>query len=163
MDVTTFTSEDRAVLHQLAESPGWALLMERLFIPRIQQITQLLDRPSIEQSGHADFIRGEKHAYVAQLEMLYNVAGIPNPLDVHALGLLKVASRRSEEANLIPRVHIIQNGGALCGAQPGSGVAPLPPVEEGGLSPSTIEICRDCETIAQEIRVRRGRGRASLV
>lgn len=157
VDTANFTPEERSVLRQLVESSGWALLMEYLFLPRIQQITQLLDRPSIEQSGHADYIRGEKHAYLVQLEMLYGGAGLPNPLDVHALGLLKAVARRFEETpSSAAKTHIARNGATLCGSQDGR-IIPTAAEEQ------ELPTCEMCQTISQEIRVRRGRGRATLV
>ena len=156
VDTSSFTVEERAVLRQLIESPGWALLMERLFIPRMQQITQLLDRPGIEQSGHADYIRGEKRAYVTQLDTLYSAAVLPNPLEVHALGLLKAVARHAEEMTSTPKTHIARHGTTLCGAQNG---LVIPPAAEENEFPT----CDTCYAISQEMSVRRGRGRATLV
>ena len=157
MDTTNLTPEDRAVLRQLAQSSGWALLMERLFVPRVQQITQLLDRPSVEQSGQADYLRGEKRAYMAQLEMLYSATGIPNPLEVYALGLLKAVARHPEEGLiLVPKTHIARQGKVLCGALDG---LTIPVAAEENELPT----CEMCYTIFQEMHARRSRGRATLV
>ena len=156
VDIANLTPEERSVLRQLAESFGWALFMEYLFIPRIQQITQLLDRPTIEQSGHADYIRGEKHAYITQLDFLYKATGLPNPLDAHALGLLKAVARRSEEEISVSKSHIVRGGVALCGAQDGQMIS-------AGAAENDHPTCEMCYTISQEIRLRRGRGRATLV
>ena len=97
MDISKLTPEDRNVLTALVRSPGWALLMEKLFIPQMQLATHFLDRPQAEQSGKADYLRGIKASYANLIDMVYHVAGIENPLQRHAAGLL--ASVRNTAVN----------------------------------------------------------------
>ena len=162
METATFTAEECALLRQLVQSPGWALLMEHLFLPRVQQITQLLDRPGLE---HADYMRGEKRAYLMQLETLYSATGLPNPLEVYALGLLRAVTRRHEDAVSPPKIHIMEHNTRLCGAQDGSAM----PIVDLTSPPGTrigekgFPTCDACYTIFQDMRVRRGRGTATLV
>ena len=153
MDTTTFSSEECALLRQLVQSPGWAILMENLFIPRLQHITQLLDRPGVD---HADYMRGEKRAYMTQLDMLYSASGLPNPLDVHALGLLKAVAQRHEESAPAPKTHIARQGERLCGARDG---LTIPAAAEENELPT----CEMCFSMIQEMSLRRGRGSATLV
>lgn len=84
-----FNAEERDLLVQLERSRGWHLLITKLAIPRIQFITQTLDRPHIEQQGHGDFLRGEKRAYYQLIDLVYRATGQRNPFDQHALGLLR--------------------------------------------------------------------------
>ncbi len=88
MDIAKLTPEERNALTALVQSPGWALLMEKLFIPQVQLATQFLDRPQAEQSGRADWLRGVKAGYKNLVEVVYRVAGRENPFERHALGLL---------------------------------------------------------------------------
>lgn len=116
MDTLSLTPEERTVVRQLAESSGWAFLMERLFIPEMQRATAQLDMPRIDQSGFADILRGEKRATMRHVDFVYSAAGIPNPLEVHALGLLKSVTRIQDETEApsvfhAPSIH----GEALCG------------------------------------------------
>ena len=88
MDIAKLTPEERNALTALMQSPGWALLMDKLFIPQIQLATQFLDRPQVEQSGRADWLRGVKASYKNLVEVVYRVGGRENPFEQHALGLL---------------------------------------------------------------------------
>ena len=163
MDVANFTPEACALLRQLVQSPGWALLMENLFIPRLQHITQLLNRSGLE---HADYMRGEKRAYMRQLEILYSATGLPNPLDVHALGLLKAVTVQVEGVASLPTIHVTGHDGTrLCGVQDGQTIS----IEALTTSPGTLRgekgfpTCYICYTIFHEMQLRRGRGSATLV
>jgi hypothetical protein len=100
MDLTALTVEERSALTALARSPGWTLLVEKLFLPQMQLATRFLDRPAAEQSGRGDWMRGVKAAYMNAVEIVYHVAGIPNPLVRHALGLLADIKQQSEEDGL---------------------------------------------------------------
>jgi hypothetical protein len=77
--------------------------MAKLIVPRIQYVTQMLDRPSIEQSGHGDILRGEKHAWLRLVDLTHRAAGIRNPFDQYALGLLRVLA--NEQDMPVPREH----------------------------------------------------------
>ena len=88
MDIAKLTPEECNALTALVQSPGWLLLMEKLFIPQIQLATQFLDRPQAEQSGRADWLRGVKASYKNLIEVVYRVGGRENPFEQHALGLL---------------------------------------------------------------------------
>ena len=88
MDIAKLTPEERNALTALVQSPGWALLMEKLFIPQVQLATQFLDRPQAEQSGRADWLRGVKASYEYLIAGGYRVGGRENPFERHALGLL---------------------------------------------------------------------------
>jgi hypothetical protein len=89
MDTSKLTPEERNTLHSLVRSPGWALLMEKLFIPQVQLATQFLDRPQAEQSGKADWLRGVKASYMNLIEVVYYVAGIESPFTRHNIALLE--------------------------------------------------------------------------
>ena len=116
MDTASLTTEERIALLQLVQSPGWAFLMERLFIPEIQHITQQLDRSRSDQAGYGDMLRGEKRVMMRHLDFVYAASGIPNPLEVHALGLLKAVARTRDEATPIPVLHAASlRGDSLCG------------------------------------------------
>ena len=88
MDTSKLTPEERSSLNSLVRSPGWALLMEKLFIPQVQLATQFLDRPQAEQSGRADWLRGVKASYMNLIEVVYHVAGIESPFTRHNIALL---------------------------------------------------------------------------
>lgn len=118
MDTAALTQEERVILRQLAESPGWAFLMERLFIPEIQHATAQLDLPRIDQSGFADIVRGEKRATMRHLNFVYDASGVLNPLEVHALGLLKAVTRTRDDTPAPAVLHAasLQHlGEVLCG------------------------------------------------
>ena len=146
MDTSSLTTEERIILRQLAESPGWSLLMERLFIPEIQHATAQLDLPRIDQSGFADIVRGEKRATMRHLNFVYTAAGVANPLEVHALGLLKAVARTQDamKAPVVLHVPSLQ-GEALCG-KAGERIADSP-------------LDANCPTCQQmrDMRSRRGR------
>lgn len=88
MDTSKLTPEEKNALTTLVRSPGWSLLMEKLFIPQVQLATQFLDRPAAEQSGKADWLRGIKASYMSLVDVVYTVAGIESPFTRHAIGLL---------------------------------------------------------------------------
>ena len=116
MDTSSLTTEERTILRQLAESLGWAFLMERIFIPEMQRATAQLDKPHIDQSGYADIVRGEKRATLRHLDFVYAAAGMPNPLEVHALGLLKAVARTRDDTPPPVIFHAPSlHGEALCG------------------------------------------------
>ena len=146
MDTSSLSTEERTTLRQLAESPGWALLMERLFIPELQRATAQLDKPNSDQSGFADIVRGEKRATMRHLDFVYTAAGVPNPLEVHALGLLKAVARTPGDAQTAVLYHAPSlHGDALCG-KVGERIA------ESSLD-TTCSICRQM----LDTRSRRGR------
>ena len=93
MDTAKLTSEQRNAFTALVRSPGWSLLMDKLFLPQMQLATHFLDRPQAEQSGKADYLRGIKASYANLIDVVYYVAGKESPLVRHAAGLL--ASVRS--------------------------------------------------------------------
>lgn len=99
MDLKILTPEERGTLASLARSPGWALLVEKLFLPQIQLATRFLDRPAAEQSGRGDWMRGVKAAYMNLVEVVYHVAGIENPFVRHGAGLL-ASVRNAEDGSI---------------------------------------------------------------
>jgi hypothetical protein len=84
-----FIHEERQMLAQLSRQPGWIVLVEKYLLPRIQEATQMLDRPAIDQQGHGDFLRGEKRAYMALVDVVYRAAGRKSPFQEHGLALLR--------------------------------------------------------------------------
>lgn len=87
-----WTPEERAAIRHLLGTPGWDLVMRHHLIPMVQQMTVMLDRPAIDQAGHGDYLRGQKRAYMQLIAALYTAARLQNPLDAHALGLLRAVS-----------------------------------------------------------------------
>jgi hypothetical protein len=157
VDTSNLTPEERSVLRQLVESPGWALLLEKLLIPRMQQITMTLDRPHIELQGHGDYLRGEKRAYMAQMDTLAQATGLPNMLEVYALGLLKAVTRTTDVVATESLRHLVESDSenTLCGLPRNNSVLVV-------LNPLSAT-CQVCLAISQEMSARRGRGRATLV
>lgn len=89
MNTARMTAEERTAIAQLVRSPGWAVVMVRYIVPRIQQVTQNLDKPSCDlQNGRGDWLRGVKAALMTQVDALYRIASMRNPFEDHALGLL---------------------------------------------------------------------------
>lgn len=84
-----FTREELSMLHQLVRSPGWRVLVEKVLLPRIQQTTEMLDRPNSDQNGHGDFLRGQKRAMLQLLDCAYFAGGLRNPIQDHQLALLR--------------------------------------------------------------------------
>lgn len=148
MDTSALTTEDRVILRHLAESPGWAFLIEHLFIPEIQRATAQLDTPRIDQLGFADIVRGEKRATMRHLDFVYEASGLPNPLEVHALGLLKAVTRAGVRNDIqAPAVfHALSSSGEVLCGKVGERVAESP---EG----MTCSVCQQM----LEVRLRRGR------
>lgn len=88
-----WTPEERAALRHLLGTPGWELVLRVLLIPALQQLTGMLDRPTVDQDGRGDYLRGQKRATLHLLDQLYTAARVTNPLAVHALALLQAVSR----------------------------------------------------------------------
>lgn len=93
-----WTPEERAALRHLLGTDGWLLVLRHVLLPQVQQLTAMLDRPAIDQQGHGDYLRGQKRASMALLDTLYRTARLPNPLDTHALGLLRAVGREPAPA-----------------------------------------------------------------
>ena len=74
--------EERDAIGQMVRSPGWALFLKHVLIPRLQQATNQLDAPH-GQEAHYQYWRGIKADVRHVLTIAYQCAQLPNPLEEH--------------------------------------------------------------------------------
>jgi len=88
--------EEYELVTQLVKSPGWRVLVEKLLMPELVQVTRHIDNVHSDERD-TQLYRGAKLTLTRILQTAYKWAKLPNPFEVHYEGLLAAVRMYSDE------------------------------------------------------------------
>jgi hypothetical protein len=95
-EVTRLTPEEHEHVTNLIKSYGWRILVEKLIIPELTQVSRHVDNvASVE--NETQFYRGAKLTLTRLLQTVYRWGRLPNPLEEHYQALLTAVRVYTEE------------------------------------------------------------------
>lgn len=86
-EVIHLTPEEHGQITQLIKSYGWRLLVEKLLIPELLQVSRHVDNVA-NVEHETQFYRGAKLTLTRLLQTIYRWGRLPNPFEEHYKGLL---------------------------------------------------------------------------
>jgi len=90
------TPEELSAIAQLVRSPGWRVLMEKLFIPEIVQVTRHIDNITADDRA-TQMYRGAKLTLTRIMQTVYRWGRLTNPIEEHYTGLLTAVRIHTED------------------------------------------------------------------
>lgn len=84
---TTLTQEEHDAVTQLLKSLGWRVVLEKLLLPELAQVSRHLENIAAPERETQVF-RGAKMTLTRALETIYRWGRLPNPFEAHYDSLL---------------------------------------------------------------------------
>jgi hypothetical protein len=108
-EVTRLTPEEHEQVTQLIKSYGWRILVEKLIIPELVQVSRHVDNvASVEHE--TQFYRGAKLTLTRLLQTVYRWGRLPNPLEDHYTALIAAVRFYTEDfaqPNQVPSSEVV--------------------------------------------------------
>jgi hypothetical protein len=95
-EATRLTPEEHEHVTQLIKSYGWRILVEKLLIPELTQVSRHVDNVA-NVEHETQFYRGAKLTLTRLLQTVYRWGRLPNPLEEHYQALLTAVRVYTED------------------------------------------------------------------
>src|SRR6266850_336411 len=95
-EVIKLTPEEHDQVTQLIKSYGWRILVEKLLIPELLQVSRHVDNVA-NVEHETQFYRGAKLTMTHLLQTIYRWGRLPNPFEMHYKGLLAAVRVYTED------------------------------------------------------------------